>query len=260
MSPGHDHWESSKESQFPSLFQTHHQDYTADITFWLDLARKQGTPILELGCGSGRVLLQLAEIGYTCFGIDNHPGMLAHLKKTDLSRLAGQVNLIVADMTRFNFHVHFPLIILPCNTFSTLTHSDRITALNCVHQHLLPGGLFAASVPNPVTLNALSSTDQPEIDMFFPHPETKNPVQVSYDIVKESERVAIHWYYDHLYPDGNVERLSFETNHSLATMDQYLCEYQGVGFEIHAIYGDFDYSPIRSDSPNLIIVALKIKH
>jgi SAM-dependent methyltransferase len=259
MSEGLEGIENSEDYHFSSLFQAHHEEYTVDLPFWLDLARTQGDPILELGCGTGRVLFQLAEIGYKCFGIDNSPGMLATLEEKSLSiNLACPVNTILADMTCFSFQVIFPLIILPCNTFSTLGQSERIATLNCVHQHLSVDGVFSICIPNPATLNSLITEDQPDIEMFFPHPETKNPVQASYRIEKGTDKVIIHWYYDHLYPNGKVERQSIDVGHYLTPVEQYISEFKTAKFEVKAIYGDFDYSPISECSPNLIIVAYKI--
>ena len=73
--------ESDQHSQqdktlFPSFYHAHHNAFRSDIPFWLDLARRQGSPILELGCGTGRVLIPLAEAGYTVYGLDIDPEML----------------------------------------------------------------------------------------------------------------------------------------------------------------------------------------
>jgi SAM-dependent methyltransferase len=258
MAAHHGSQKPANVSAFPSLYHAHHQAYTEDIPFWLSLARVQGGPILELGCGTGRVLLRLAEEGYTCYGLDHDPAMLALLHESQQASSTRQITTILADMSGFQVLVSFPLIILPCNTYSTLATPLRITTLNHIYQHLAPGGIFAASVPNPGLLAVLETEDQPEMEMFFPHPETQNPVQVSCSIVRESSSVAFHWYYDHLFPDGQVERLAIAIVHQLTSMEQYLQEYHSAGFQVKTIYGDFDCTPYLPDSPNLIIIAQKI--
>ena len=62
----------------PLLYHAHHNRYKEDLPFWLELAARHGDPVLELGCGSGRVLLALAQDGYQVYGLDNDPGMLFH--------------------------------------------------------------------------------------------------------------------------------------------------------------------------------------
>lgn len=250
--------EKSKESILPSLYQAHHQEYTEDLPFWLDLARLFGDPILELGCGTGRVLFHLEDAGYSCLGLDNDPAMLDQLRKVQKIRKSPPAPTILADMTAFQIQERFSLIILPCNTYSTLGSSARKSTLNCINQHLLSRGAFATSIPNPEILNTIETADQPEIEMFFPHPETGNPVQVSCWLVRNTEKITFHWYYDHLYPDGQVKRVEVVTSHHLTTTDQYLEEFHSAGYQVEAVYGDFDYSPLGFESPNLIIIAQKI--
>ncbi len=59
------------DNLFPLFYHAQHQNYLEDLPFWLGLAATQGSPILELGCGSGRVLLPLALAGHRVLGIDN---------------------------------------------------------------------------------------------------------------------------------------------------------------------------------------------
>ena len=108
---------------FPLLYHTHHQHVTEDLPFWQSLARWQGDPILELGCGTGRVLLPLAEAGHTVYGIDNAPNMLSFLRQRIPPELEDHIHLFEADMTHFSIDERFRLILLPCNTYSTFnTH------------------------------------------------------------------------------------------------------------------------------------------
>src|SRR5262245_20825410 len=52
----------------------------ADVAFYLDLARETGGPVLEIGCGTGRVLLPIAHTGTSCVGLDSSPAMLDVLR------------------------------------------------------------------------------------------------------------------------------------------------------------------------------------
>ena len=240
---------------YPLLYQAQHRDYVEDLPFWHNLGRLHGDPILELGCGTGRVLISLAESGHTMYGLDYNPGMLAVCRLQVSPSVASRVYILQADLTAFHFDMLFPLIILPCNTYSTLEEQTRRSALECIHKHLLPGGIFSVSIPNPEILALAESTEQAEIEMSILHPETGNPVQISYEIARTPHQIALNWHYDHLKPDGNVSRLSMPTQHKLLTIDQYLHEFHQARFKVQDMYGDFNFSPLLSESPELVIIA-----
>jgi SAM-dependent methyltransferase len=239
---------------FPSLYHAHHKHFQADIPFWLDLARRQGSPILELGCGTGRVLIPLAETGFNVFGLDNNPEMLAFCKQRITPGISTNVKTILADLTSFNIEFRFNLILLPCNTYSALEVPSRKSTLACISQHLAPGGLFAVSVPNPDVLSQLETSDDPEFEMIFDHPATGNPVQVSYNTIRTEQHITLVWNYDQLLPNGVVDRITVSTQHKLTTTAEYYQEFAQAGYAVQASYGDFDYSPHNCEAPNLVIL------
>lgn len=249
--------DNPEQMDLPILYQAQHADYSEDIPFWLELARNQGGPILELGCGPGRVLVALTNAGYNCIGLDYDLNMLLLLKKNLLSQQLFGVNVIVADMTSIPLQQIFPLIILPCNTYSTLNNKKRKTLLKFVFEHLTLGGVFTVSIPNPYLFGSLDSTSEAEFDEFFPHPITNYPVQVTWQMSIKRDHVMLVWHYDHLYPDGNVKRLDVQIHHERTTKDQYLSEFKSAGFSLTSLYGDFSHSPYNQDSPHLIIMAQK---
>lgn len=244
-----------QESLFPLLYQAQHCDYLDDLPFWQGLGKQQGDPILELGCGTGRVLTPLAAAGHTLVGLDIDPRMLRLCHESIPKDLASRVHLLLGDLTAFHLGDDYPLIILPCNTYSTLTGEGRRAALTCIRAHLKPEGLFATSIPNPALMATLKSTRQPEIDSHFTHPQSGNPVQTSYQINRKGHTLEVVWHYDHLLPDGRVERFSHTIHHHLASVSMHLGEIEATGFSILATYGDFERSPLLSDSPNLVMVA-----
>ena len=248
----------NRRDPFPMLYHAHHRDYIDDLPFWLDLAKEQPGFILELGCGTGRVLIPLAEAGYRTVGIDNDPGMLAVLIDNLPASHKNKVEVLQADFASFHFNQQSSLIILPCNTYSTLNVGIRHQVLQCVRRHLKTGGFFAVSIPNPTILSRLESNDEPEIESIFPHPITGHPVQVSCDWERGAAQVILNWHYDHLLPDGRVERLTASIHHFLTTTEEYQQEIVNAGLRISAVYGNFDLSAYKSQSPNLIILASKI--
>ena len=249
---------SKPENLIPQIFHAHYIQQDEDIPFWLELAREQGDPILELGCGTGRVIVSLAQAGYRTFGLDRDAGMLAFLRDNHSPDILSGVHVFLADMAAFHLGRQFPLILLPCNTLSTLSAKTRKEALALISQHLSPGGLFAASLPNPAQLASLPAYGETEFEETINHPLSGNPLQISSEWEKTGHKFLLRWHYDHLYPDGQVERLTIETCHDLAPADTYLAEIRAAGMIPSALFGDYDRSEYKSTSPHLIIVSQKI--
>jgi SAM-dependent methyltransferase len=235
----------------------HYKLNQEDLPFWLDLAARKGDAILELGCGSGRVLLGLAQAGYRVLGLDRDMEMLKFLRRNTPADLVRQVDIFQADMTAFHLGKQFELIILPCNTYSMLSSAQREAALTRVRQHLQPDGLFVASVPNPGLLRRLPRRSDPEIEETFPHPLDGEPVQVSSAWERTPSEFRLTWIYDHLQPDGQVERFTAHANHTLAGVSAYREELSRAGMYLEAQFGDFNNSPYKTDSSNYIFIARK---
>lgn len=241
----------------PLLVHTHYALDSEDLPFWMGLAQSSGDPILELGCGTGRVLLQLAQAGYTTVGLDNNWAMLAFLREITPPDTSQRVSLVQADLAAFHFSCHFPLILLPCNTLSTIRSAARKRLFACVAENLVSGGRFAASVPNPEWLADLSVAGEEEVEETIIHPESGNPVQISSSWEREAGYIRLRWHYDHMLPDGHVERMTLETFHDLAQFNEYQTELENAGLVIEKAYGNFDYSDYTAESPNLILVSCK---
>lgn len=240
---------------FPILYHEHHNLDNEDLPFWFDLATQQPGPILELGCGTGRVLLPLHEAGFDILGLDLDPGMLYHLSYLAKKKKLEAPKIFQANCARFRIHRRFQLIIMPCNTFSTLSATDRKDTLLDVKNHLIPGGRFVFCIPNPKVLKKLPKESEPEVEDIFLHPSDGEPVQVSSSWRRSEKDFTLLWIYDHLLSDGTVKRTQIEIVHQLITAEDYLDEIQASGLNLKAIYGDFKKKPYKSSSSALIIQA-----
>ena len=118
--------------------------YSADLELWEAMAEEAGGPVLELGCGTGRVALHLARRGYGVIGLDNEPALLAALE----DRTEGlPVRAVAADARDFRLEEEVALALAPMQFLQLLEGAeDRVACLRCVSAHLRPGGRFVAAI------------------------------------------------------------------------------------------------------------------
>jgi SAM-dependent methyltransferase len=123
--------------------------YAADLPLWLELAADSGGPVLELGCGTGRVALELAARRHELVALDAAPELVAALARRARERRL-RVDAVAADARAFALERRFPLVIAPMQVVQLLGGRDgRRRALERVREHLTPGGLFAAALADP---------------------------------------------------------------------------------------------------------------
>ena len=240
---------------FPSLYHAHHSLHSEDIPFWLDLSRKYPSPLLELGCGTGRLLIPIANEGKTIIGLDNDLDMLRELYTNRVGSPHARPAVVQADFSAFRFAINFNLIFLACNTYSTINPDSRPAFLRLIRDHLSPEGLFVTSMPNPLLMKQLPRHADPEVEDVFQHPVDGEPVQVSSGWDRDQDSLTIHWHYDHLFSDGRVERLSVPVKHYLSSPEQHHQEFAAAGFSELSCLGDYDNSAFFPRSPQLILLA-----
>ena len=245
------------------LIRVHHEKYQDDIDFWLSRTSNRD-PVLELGCGHGRVTIPLSLSGRQTVGVDLDLVSLHYLATA--FRKANPLNpaLVQADMLRLPLKIKFGAVIIPCNTYSLLKADQRITIVKRIFQLLKPSGVFIVSVPNPLLIREyhqeLSSGENEQIlddEGRISHPISGNPIQISSQLTAVEGALSWEWIYDHLHPDGNVERYRKSAVHQLSSLEQYQKEIECAGLIILECLGDFNGSPIQNDSPYLIMICSK---
>jgi len=104
-----------------------------DLPFYLALVAEMGGPVLELGCGSGRTLIPLAEAGYDVVGLDSSPAMLERARtRLERSPFAEHVRLVQGDMTGFDLQTTFPLITVPFHAWLPDAHSSAPSPISAM--------------------------------------------------------------------------------------------------------------------------------
>jgi SAM-dependent methyltransferase len=229
-----------------------------DVPFYQALAAGAGGAVLELGCGSGRVLVPCAEAAGEAWGVDSSPAMLAlAADRAGAAGVAGEVNLVEGDLRSVRLERTFPLVTIPFRTLFLLrSDAEWQAALTTAKAHLDPGGVLAADVfvPDAVLLGA---GERIEFTGEYPTPD--------------GGRLAVwdHWRVDvaaqvmhrrrvteRLDPDGLVT----ERRHRLLDIFyRWPADvgrlFEQAGLEIVERFGDFDGGPFGDGAEDLVILA-----
>jgi SAM-dependent methyltransferase len=262
--------ESYDEYRFIAELYDHVGPYRErqDVGFFVEAAKESGGPVLEAGCGTGRVLIPTARAGIEITGLDLSPDMLEICKRklaAQTEEVRGRVRLVEGDMRNFELGQTFRLITLPFRPFQHLTTvEDQLACLGCIHRHLSADGKLILDIFN-VKIESLVGTafgeeggDEPEFSMPDGRKVIRRNKIVSRDALNQINYVELIHYVTH--PDGRQERLvqafpmryffRFEAEHLLAR----------AGFKVEQLYADYDKSPYGSKYPGeLIFVAEKAK-
>jgi SAM-dependent methyltransferase len=218
-----------------------------DVGFFVDLARAARGPVLEVACGTGRVLLPCARAGAQVVGLDLSAGMLDVCRQRlarEPADVRARVELYQADMRTFDLGRQFDLITTPFRGFQhLLAVGDQQLALRAIRRHLADGGRFVLDLFNP-SLHFLGDERwlvNPLVEPAFSMPDGRSVVRsfrvVERDYFSQVQRLAMD--YDVTWPDGRSERRS--SRFDLRYLFRFEAEHLLVreGFEIEALYGDY---------------------
>ena len=123
--------------------------YDLDLDLWRELAEAAGGPVLDLGCGTGRVALDLARRGYDVTGVDCDPDLVRALTRRARERDI-RLHAVVADARSLDLGRTFALAVAPMQVAQLLGGPEgRRAALRSLRPHLRPGALFAAALADP---------------------------------------------------------------------------------------------------------------
>ena len=230
-----------------------------DLFMIQQFAERCGSPILELGCGTGRVLVPLARQGYGITGVDVSPGMLeVARRKIAAENLGDRVTLLEGDMRELDLEARFNLAFIAVNSFMhILSTEDQLAALARIRHHLNPGGLFLLDLFNPDLVRLLDMKGQMILDESVTDPDTGHPVMRFHADKVDLGKQQIHaaFVIDEMDGEGQVRRVVFPFE------VRYLFRYElelllrQAGFELEALYGSYDLDEYTGDSAKMIAVA-----
>jgi SAM-dependent methyltransferase len=170
--------------------------YAEDLPLWRELAGDG--PVLDIGCGTGRVALDLAARGVPVVGLDRDRVLLEALA----ARGDGlPVQAVCADARDFDLGRTFPVVLAPMQTVQLLGgRGERERFLRCARAHVEPGGMFAVAVAD-----AIESFDEMTVSLPLPDvSERGGTVYFSQPVAieDEGERFAVHFVRETVDPGG----------------------------------------------------------
>ena len=225
-----------------------------DAAFYETLAVDSGGPVLELGCGTGRVLLAIAARGLACSGVDQSPAMLEECRRKPG---ADALALTCAPMERFDLGGRrFAFIFSAFRAFQHLdTVEQQLACLANVRRHLAPGGTFAFDVfnPSPARMGVEREPEVVDTAFEFEGRSVKRYASVTRDVARQIMHVSFR-FEDPQRPAGTPD---VAVKLTMRWFWRYELEHlmHRAGFADVTIYSDFDRSPIEASSPALIVVA-----
>lgn len=233
-------------------------DLRFDMDFYLELASEVAEPVLEVACGTGRVLIPCMQKGVAIDGLDLYPAMLDRLKRR-AAELGFAPRLYQADMRDFSLPQRYRLIFIAFNGFAhSLTTDEQLKTLRSCRRHLLPGGCFA-------------------LTLFYPGREVVNgPEGVPVLEHEVKDKATGHTF--HLFDTRTLDRVR-QIQHSRMEIQELDAGGQLVashlseadmrwtykpemellltlaGFRRCEIFGSFDRRPLEQDTDLMIVTA-----
>lgn len=254
-------------------YDTHSKLYDAlylglpgEKEFYVSEALKIGGDVLEIGCGTGRITIPIAQSGVDIIGIDNSEGLLAEGKEkiSKIKQIPAEIELLYGDMRNFSLDKKFDLIIIPYRAFLHLhTPEDQKTTLRNIHKHLKDSGKLIMNMFFPridvidSNMNKLGNAVK-QVKVL----EDKNKKIVFYDSRSYSSyNQLINQYFiaEELNEEGIVTSKQYFPL-TLRWVNRFEMEhlFELCGFKVENLFGWFDKRPFSDESEEMIWVAKKI--
>lgn len=241
----HDNLEEFDE---PELYDAENGAFEPEGPFYLALAKDHGGPVLDLACGTGRIAIPIAQAGISVTGIDLSRPMFDHAR-----RKAGTlpVRFVEADCRSFDLDERFRVAVMSGHGFQfMLTDDDQRALLKAVHDHLLPGGLFAFETRNP-RLEPFHHIAEPEFWRAYADADGTR-VETWTTEIPDREAGIVHYTVIRRWPDGREVPCRVAIRFSGADHVQRLVG--EAGLELVGRFGDWDGKPVTDDCTDLIFV------
>jgi SAM-dependent methyltransferase len=241
------------------FFDMDYEDYTADLPILEAYAARTGGPVLELGCGTGRALVPLAQAGYAVTGVDLSPDMLRRAQaRADAAQVSERVTLVQGDYASASLGGPYRFAYIVMNTFLHLPdQAAQVAALRHWRSHLAPRGLLLIDIFHPDVTQLASIDGGLEWTRTWQDEQTGATVMkfVTRRVDLAEQKLHVNLIYDEIGAGGQVCRtvVPFEARYLWRFEMELLLE--KAGYVVEALYGDWDMGQFDASSDRMIFVA-----
>ena len=235
-------------------------DKTDDLLLYQRLAAQYPGEILDVGCGTGRVLIHLAQAGCQTHGIDSDAAMLDRLarKLRGMPHLQDHISYAHADARRYDCEREFALILLSYNALMHFHEQEsQIALLRKLRGCLSDEGRLVIDLPNAGGAFATQDTDALTLERTFLEPESGH--QVMLQSVSWLDRAAqvlhVEWIYDEMDGDGQIRRMIAPHRLRYFFLPELTLLLKLCGFAVDAVYGDTDGASFEDGCERMIVFA-----
>jgi SAM-dependent methyltransferase len=243
-------------------YDLEHGAFQDDFALYLGFAARTGSPLLEFGCGTGRLLVALAEAGFDITGVDVSPAMLdlARAKLAGRPGLPGKVDLVQADAREVDLPGRYALAFWALNSIMHLpSQADQQRALARAHALLRGGGLLILDLFQPDPQLLVEADGRLLHDASWPAgPDGRPVVRFSSRRLDLAEQtIDVTYFYDELLPDGQSRR--YVAPFSMRYLHRFEAQLllARAGFAVEGLYGSYELDDFDSGSERMILVARK---
>ena len=251
-------------SRLAPYYDLLHASLTEDIGFILALAARNRGPVLELGCGTGRVLLPLARAGCRVTGVDNSVAMLDRARRRlakEPASVRDRVSLLAGDMTRAMLApATFELAIVPYNTLMHLAPAEGAAAIRAIARQLRPGGRLFLDLANPFAVEQAAADRLLSLERILTDPESGATIVVlaASQLKQAAQLLNINWLFDASPAGGGpVERTVVQVAYHYYYPHQIDLLFQEGGLQLEALYGDYTEEPFDESASRMLALARK---
>lgn len=264
----------NKSQVYASFYDLEYQNKKDDVNFYSQLAQKTQGSILECACGTGRILIPIAQSNKEIWGFDINPDMLAIARqKIELLQLTEKVKLFQDDVTKFSSPLlhdkKFKFIFLPFDSLAYVAQNDYLfcsqeetqqrqyLALKNISEHLEQEGLFVFDIFSPndllkeyIVRHHFSQLIKEDVWNLF-----------SSITAPANAFFQIHYFMEILKSNGSLKRWYYSLVGYQSSLDQLLSLLKRVGLYPENVYGSFDlkkYQEGKGRNEQMIFFCRKI--
>ena len=260
----------NKEQFYAKFFDLEYENKKDDVDFYCRLAQKIDGPILECGCGAGRILIPIAKLKKEIWGLDTNIAMLdIARKKIKTLTLSKKINIFKDDLVKFSFPLlkkkQFNFIFLSFDGLAYLaqkgetyyspkeTQQRQYEALKNIAEHLDDNGLFAFDLFSP---NDLSR------EYIMRHHFSrviKNETWSLFSAIQTPDKhiFQIHYFMEILKTNGVIQRWHYPVSGYQADFLEIQSLLEKVGLHPVKVYGGFSLKPYKPGSEQMIFICRK---